>query len=113
MMGKKFRLVAVTAHHLRAEALAQVPNRVRDFFEWTNWQHVALLVRHRLESDLSLAPEARDFAEDLCSLLVSKGLRGYAGLSILEHHPRRDSAPGRVFFDARSASFRPPSLASW
>jgi len=103
--GGEFRLIAVTKHHFVSEVLAQVPDGVKPVFQWTNWQQIAVLIRDVLESHPSIAPETRAFAEDLCDLLDRKGLRGYAGLSILEHHV--GIAPTeRVFFDARSASFR-------
>lgn len=105
-MGKQFELIAVTAHHFRGQMLDQIPNDVRGVFHWTNWQQIALLVRHTLERGVPLTPETKAFAEDLYDLLLRKGLRGYAGLAILEHHAGGIVRCERVFFEARTATHR-------
>jgi len=105
-MGKQFRLIAVTAHHVRDQVWDQIAEDVRPVLHWTSWQQIALLVRHILERSPSLTPETKGFAEDLYELLVRKGLRGFAGLTILEHHAGWIAHSEQVFFEARTATRR-------
>jgi len=105
-MGKRFKLVAVTAHHFHGQVLDQIPEDVRPFLHWTNWQQMTLLIRHLLERGMALTPETTAFAEDLYDLLLRKGLRAFAGLTILEHYAGGIEHSEGVFFDARTATHR-------
>jgi hypothetical protein len=106
-LGKEFRLLAVTAdHYLRPELCNEVPAEVHPYFVWTNWQHIALVIYQTLDSGVTLAPEARAFAEDLYALLQQKNLRSYAGVSVLGSSQKLADQPGTAFFEAKTASYR-------
>ena len=92
-MGKTFKLIAVTAHHIRAQVLAQVARSVLSVFQWSNWQQMALLVRHTLVSN----PRSRQARGPSPRSLRSCWSQGPAGLRRphhFEHHGGGITRPG-------------------
>ncbi len=107
-LEKEFKIVAVTAYYSdKPEIKRGVPKKYLKGMLWVNWQSIALLVYQQVEKNPHLPIGTRLFANDLYELLVRKKLRNFEGVKVFSIlpkalHPRDD----RIFFDARSASYR-------
>jgi hypothetical protein len=105
--GKHFSLVAITADYsFKPEKFTCILPKQGGIFRWTNWQKVAALIYHVLESDIQLDNTERGFAEDLYDLLCRKNLREYGGIRAFANIRYRPRAFETIFFDAATAAFR-------
>jgi hypothetical protein len=107
-LGKEFKIVAVTAYYSdKPELKRGVPEKYLKGMLWINWQSIALLVYQQVENNPKLPIGTRLFAKDLYDLLVRKKLRNFEGVKVFSILPKALHSMGdRIFFDARSASYR-------
>jgi hypothetical protein len=107
ILGKTFRLVAVTTHYsINPSILREIPAEAASVFIWINWQQITLLIEEILMGNPPLPPEMLLFAEDFYTLLVRKNLRIYAGQRFLFAEPVIHSLAGSLFFNAQTAAYR-------
>ncbi|MDD5070424.1 MAG: hypothetical protein PHV17_06810 [Candidatus Omnitrophica bacterium] len=105
-MGLKFKLIAVTADYSYKESkFNEIPKEFTSDFIWTNWQNITVLISDILENKTGINPEVRLMAQDLCDLLIRKGLRNFQGLCFIKVSKKIKRLES-LFFMAQTASRR-------